>query len=337
MWEGVADPMFKALINGIKNFFADDTDELEPEALVALVLDESTPEERRKEGAESLSSLSDKLGEMSGEDPAKAGIANRSFASLQALLERPGQPEWISVGAVNGMNEIINVCRYEMDPAVLEAGINSLISRAGSGHPDELRSSVSMCLSSFDDKVSADATRRAREALLVNVREATGEVRADSLHSLGSLDSEYTQELWPEVATYLDDADAKVRACATSALWMIGNEEPDPAVLDKLIAVMQRDSSEETRSDAANSLGQLGSDYPPAIEAVTAALHDAPVRHMAIFALLDFEEAAAAAVPDLARYIDDTDHEDGVVMALQAIGTEEARALLRSKGHDEEG
>jgi hypothetical protein len=328
--------MFKAILTGIKNFFADDPDELGPEELVALVLDKEAPEARRKEGAECLSQLSDTISEMPASETIKASVSNRCFAKLGELLGKPGEPAWVYIGAVHGMNEIINIMRYDMDSAVLEAGVDPLIARLGSGQSDDMRSAAAMCLSSFDDEISAEATQRAIEAILVNVRQASGMVRADSLHSLGSFDSELTGHLWAEVATYLDDPSAEVRAHAASALWMIGQEQPDPAVIDKLIDKLESDPSMEVRDDCVNSIGQLGKGNPRAVAALVAALANPDLRHMAIFALMEFEEEAAAAVPALAKFLSDDEHEDSVVMALQSIGTDAARTLLRDNGHDEE-
>ena len=118
---------------------------------------------------------------------------------------------------------------------------------------------------------------------------------------------------------------------------MIGNDDPDPAVINRLIELVESDPDKEVKEDCANCLGMIGKAFASQIVPVlVAALRNHELRHKAIFSLMEFEAAAADAVPELARYFGDEEHEDSVVMALQCIGTDEARKLLRDNGHDEE-
>lgn len=329
--------MFGKLLQGIKNFFADDPEDLGPEELVALVLDKEAPEDRRKEGASCLSEISDKISEMPASESVKAAASNRMFTSLCGLLGQAAEPAWLRLGAIRGMNEIANISRYDMDQSVIESGVDPLIACLGASHSDEIRGAAAMCLSSLDDKLSDAVAAKAIEALLVNVRTGAGEVRGDALFSLGCFGDGRAKHLWAEAASYLGDPSAEVRAQAASCVHMIGNEDPDPAVIDRLIELLETDPDEKVKNNSADALGNLGGNFAGSVvPALTRALRNHELRHMAIFALMEFGEAASSAVPDLARYIDDDEHEDGVVMALQAIGTDEARKLLRDNGHDEE-
>ena len=329
--------MFGKLLQGIKNFFADDPEDLGPEELVALVLDKEAPEARRQEGARCLSEVSDKISEMPASESVKAAASNRMFTSLCAVLGQASEPAWLRLGAIRGMNEIANISRYDMDAAVIESGVDPLIACLGASHGDEIRGAAAMCLSSLDDKLSDETAAKAIEALVGMVRESSGEVRGDALFSWGCFGDGRASHLWAEAATYLDDPSAEVRAQAASAVHMIGNEDPDPAVIDRLVELVESDANIKVKDNAVDALGHLGGNFAEkVVPPLTAALRNHELRHMAIYALMEFKEAAASAVPELARFIDDEDHEDSVVSALQAIGTEEARKILRDNGHDEE-
>ena len=99
---------------------------------------------------------------------------------------------------------------------------------------------------------------------------------------------------------------------------------------------MKTDDNKRVKNNSADALGHLGEGVAGVIPALADALHTPSTRHMAIFALMALKHEADPAVPTLVKYIDDDEHEDSVVMALQEIGTESAKAALRAGGHPEQ-
>lgn len=327
--------MLNKLIGGIKRLFSSDPSDMEPEELVALVANRQTPEAQRRAGVEAMSEMSDVVGELDEDD--KGPVSNRAYSTLVELLGRHDEPAWITTGAIRGMNEIVNVGRYDMDAALIEASVDPLIARLDPSCAPETRGAACGALSSIDEVVSEDAARRSIEAVAQVMRQDSGELRSDAVFSLGSFDSERTASLWAEVATYLDDPAKEVRTSAASALWMIGNEEPDPQVIERLAAMLDSEQDPRLLSSVVDSLGNLGKGHPATVPALTKALVGEATRHMAIFALSEFGEDAEPAVAKLAVLLDDEEHGDSAVMALQEIGTESARAALRAAGHPEQG
>lgn len=327
--------MFKKLLSSIKEFFTSDPEDMDADELVALVANRETPEDRRRAGVEALSEVSDVIGNIE-DDAEKGAVSNRCYKILTEVLSRSGEPDWIIQGAIKGMNEIANVGRYDMDPALIEASVDPLIAHLGRQYSAGIRSAACSALASIDEKVSDYAARRSVGTIMDVVRAESGELRGDAIFSLGSFDSERTAALWREVATYLEDPSAEVRRHTASALWMIGNEEPDNDVIERLIAMLGSEPDDEVRSNVVDALGHLGKGHPGVVVALSKALDNEGTRHMAIFALLEFGEEAEPAVGKLAVLLDDDEHADSAVMALQGIGTPSARAALRAKGHPEE-
>jgi len=326
--------MFKKFISGIKQLFSSDPSDMEPEELVALVASRETPEDRRRAAVEAMSEMSDVVGDLDEDE--KGPISNRAYATLLELLGRQDEPAWITTGVIRGMNEIVNVARYDMDPALLETSVDALIARLDPSCSAETRGAACGALSSLDDIVSDDAARRSIEAIVEVMRVDSGELRSDAVFSLGCFDSERTAPLWAEVATYLEDPSTKVRTSASSALWMIGNEQPDPQVVERLVAMLTSEHEPRLLSSVVDSLGSLGKGHPAVVPALSNALAGEATRHMAIFALSEFGEEAEPAVAKLVVLLDDEEHADSAVMALQAIGSESARAALRAAGHPEQ-
>lgn len=327
--------MFKKLISGLKNFIADDPEDMEPEPLVELALDGSADESRRRDAARCLGNLSDTISEMAASEEVKTAVSERIFARLGGVLGSDA-PAWLVEGAIKGMNEIANIQRYDMKPETLEAAVDPLIACLGPNHGDDLRSAAASALGSIDQQVSEDAAERAVQAIMNLVRREQASLRAELIFSLGTFDSERTASLWSEVAEYLDDPHPEVRGNSAAALWMIGNESPDPAVVGRLVDMLHSESDEDLRDNVVNALGHLGRGVPSVVPALIEALGRDDTRHMSIFALSELGEEADAAVPALARLLDDEDHEESAVMALQGIGTDAAREALRAAGHPEE-
>lgn len=327
--------MFKQIIDAIKNFFADDPADMGPEELVALVANRETPEAQRRDGVEALSEISCVVGDIDDDD-VKGQVSNKAYSTLLGMLARNDEPEWVIEGAIKGMNEIANVGRYDMDVSILEGSVDPLITHLASKHADGTRTAACSALASIDEKISEDAAVRAVDAVAEVMRQDQGEVRAEAIFSLGSFDSDRTGGLWTEVSGHLEDPSVFVRRCTASALWMIGNDEPDAHVIDRLIALLGSESDQELCDAVVDALGNLGKGHPGVVPALSDALNKEHTRHMAIFALSSLEEEADPAVPKLVVLLDDEEHSDSAVMALQGIGTESARAALRAAGHPEE-
>ena len=216
--------MFKKLLAGIKNAFATDPEDMEVEELVALVADRGTAESRRRAGAEALRGLSDVIGDL--EDGQKGPISERAYTTLTQLVERGDEPEWVVEGAIRGMNEIVNVGRYDMNAATIEGSVDLLIAQLAAQHDGQTRGAACGALSSVDDVVSDEAALRSMHAIAEIMRSSSGELRADAIFSLGCFDSERSAGLWDEVAAHLGDASLEVRTSTSSALQMIGNDAP---------------------------------------------------------------------------------------------------------------
>jgi HEAT repeat protein len=83
-----------------------------------------------------------------------------------------------------------------------------------------------------------------------NERDLTPEERAAFLESLIEHGDPWTDS-GPIFAQHLDDEDPQVRAAAIRGLWYA----PDPALLDRLIAIAERDPSPLVRARAISGLG----------------------------------------------------------------------------------
>ena len=325
--------MFKKLISGIKQLFSTDPSDMEPEELVALVAQRDTPEAQRRAGVEAVSEMSDVVGDL--DDAQKGPISNRAYGTLLELVGRSDEPAWITAGGIKGMHEIVNVARYDMDAALLETSVEALIARLEPSNTADTRSAACGALASIDEIVSDAAARRSIEAICQVMRAEGGELRGDAIFSLGSFDSERTASLWDEIAGYLADPSTEVRSSTAAALWMIGNDEPDPQVVERLVAMLDSERDARLLNSVVDSLGNLGKGHPATVPAPSKALEGEATRHMAIFALSEFGEEAEPAVAKLAVLLEDEEHADSAVMALQEIGTPSARAALRAAGQPE--
>lgn len=327
--------MFKNLMNKVKNLFADDLSEASVEEIMDVFMNMDEDEARRLEAAEQLTDFSSTFMELDTDLPSTIRLANDTYGQLLDMLEEENDEEWVYGKALYGMNEIINVCRYEMDKRLLRDSAETIIACLSDEEEDTTRERAAGLLGSLESVLPESTCEEAIHAIQDNLDEPSDELRADFIFALGTFGNK-AHFMWDELTGFLDDPSAKVRNNTLSALWMIGHENPNPEVIEHIIELMLNDRSGSVRSNAADALGYLGSGFPDVVDALIEALEDDEARHMALYAFSALGEEADAAVPHVEAFFGDEDHDDTAETVLQGIGTPAARAALRAHGRDEE-
>jgi hypothetical protein len=298
-----------------------------PEEAVSIFVDATKSEDTRRAQIGMIEALSDKLG--SSSDPnAKTG-ARIAYSKLVSALGDPAP--WVLATALKGLRELAGCFRYEIDAAVIRQSVGAALGLVG--HPDaDVRMAAASLLSGIVDVLEPVEKPAVVDAIARLLEDPAKEVQASGCFGLAAC-GDAARGYWFHLAAKLASGDERVRANAASGLWMVGHETPDSAIVETLAGMVGSDPSTRVRADVANALGKLGKGSTHAQRALMSALDDgaSDVRHFAIFALSDWGEDAAGAVPKLAS-LAAGEHREGVAIALRAIGTPTAQQALVAAG-----
>jgi hypothetical protein len=303
----------------------------EGEEAVRVLVDQSQSERRRRGQVDVVKVLSDHFGTEAEHKDLTA--ATRSW---QLLLGALGDPlPWVRATALNGINEIANVLRFDLDPHLVHSAYGPVAQRLRD--PDqEVRAEACSALMSCAD-VMDDATRDwAVRSVGMLLRDPVPPVRAEAIRHLAEGSIPAAWEFLPWAYEWLGDPDAEVREAALCAVWKLhldGKHPVRPDVPGRVAHLLGADPEPRVREQAADTLPAVAPYEPRAVGALVNALRDpdADVRHKVIFSLGDYGARADQAVGPLFA-LAGTEHREAVGFALRAIGTPAAMDALQRAG-----